>query len=160
MQRPSKTRRPAQRGFSLIELMIVIAIIGILIGIAIPAWRNSVMATNETSAIKTLNTINAEERTYYIRHSSYGTFAQLTESGALDPRFGSETPTVDGYTYTIKVTPKASNQPPSFSVNADPQVGEGLQATGKRHFYVGSDVNTVRANETQPATAQDSPPGM
>ncbi|PYS89245.1 MAG: hypothetical protein DMF64_18200 [Acidobacteria bacterium] len=158
MQRPVKTRRN-EHGFSLIELMIVIAIIGILIGIAIPAWRNSVVATNETSAIKTLGTINVEERTYFIRHGNYGTFAQLTEAGALDPRFTSETPTVDGYTYTIKVTPKASNQPPAFSINADPQVAEGLTATGKRHFYTGSDVNTVRANETQQAGPQDPPPG-
>ena len=158
MRHPIKTRRGA-RGFSLIELMIVIAIIGILIGVGIPAWRSSVVAANETAAIRTLNTIAAEQRSYYIRHANYGTFDQLIEAGALDPRFAGEAPTTDGYTYTLKVTPKAANQPPAFSVNADPQVSEGLSATGKRHFYIGSDVNTVRTNEQQPATAQDSPPG-
>jgi hypothetical protein len=38
-------------------------------------------------------------------------------------------------------------------------VAEGLTATGKRHFYIGSDVGNVTANDSQPATAQDSPPG-
>jgi prepilin-type N-terminal cleavage/methylation domain-containing protein len=158
MNRTCNRRRDA-RGFSLIELMIVIAIIGILIGVGIPAWRNSVVAANETSAIRTLNTIAAEQRTYYIRHSNYGTFDQLIEAGALDQRFAGENPVVSGYTFTLKVTPKSNSQPPAFAVNADPQVAEGLTATGKRHFYMGSDTNGVRSNETQPATAQDPPPG-
>src|SRR2546421_9309688 len=130
MRQLVKTRR-SERGFSLIELMIVIAIIGILIGVGIPAWKNSVIAANESGAMRTLNAINAEERTYYIRHSSYGTFDQLIEAGALDPRFAGENPTINGYTFVIKVTPKASNQPASFTVNADPQSAEGFSATGK-----------------------------
>ena len=158
MRRLIKTRR-SERGFSLIELMIVIAIIGILIGVGIPAWRSSVIAANETAAIQNLRTIAAEQRSYYIRHNNFGTFDQLIEAGGLDKTFAGESPSRDGYIYTLKVTAKTSNQPSSFATNADPQVGEGLAATGKRHFYIGSDTNGVTANETQPATAQDSPPG-
>jgi prepilin-type N-terminal cleavage/methylation domain-containing protein len=158
MKRPFETRRQ-ERGFNLIELMIVIAIIGVLIGIAVPAWRSSVIATNEAAAIGTLNTIAKEQRIYYNGHRGYGTFDQLIEAGALNSRFRGETPSADGYIYTMKITPKTNNQPPQFSVNADPQVAEGLTATGKRHFYIGSDVNSVTANEQQPATAQDAPPG-
>ena len=151
--------RAGEQGFSLIELMIVIAIIGILIGVGIPAWRNAVIAANETSAIQSLRTIAAEQRTYYIRTKEYGTFDQLIQAGALDQRYAGESPVVDGYIFTMKVTPKATNQPPGFAANADPQVSEGLTATGKRHFYMGTDTNGVTANATQPATAKDPPAG-
>ena len=152
-------RRRREGGFSLIELMIVIAIIGILIGVGIPAWKNSAIAGNETAAIKNLQTIATEQRTYYIRNKSYGTFDQLIQAGALNEKFAGEAPTLDGYTYTMKVTPKAPNQPPSFSINADPLPGGTLAPTGEKHFYMDSGSNTVRVNSEQPATASDPPAG-
>jgi len=147
------------RGFSLIELMIVIAIIGILVGVGVPAWRTSVMAANEASAIETLSTVSKEQRTYYIGTKSYATFDQLIERGALDKRFAGDQPIDNGYVYTMKVTPKGTNQPPSYTINADPQKSEGLTATGKRHFYLDSNINTPTVNDTQPATADDPPYG-
>ncbi|HEY0080282.1 MAG TPA: prepilin-type N-terminal cleavage/methylation domain-containing protein [Pyrinomonadaceae bacterium] len=150
-----------ERGFSLIELMIVIAIIGILVGVGVPAWRNAVIAGNETAAIQTLKTITTEQRTYFNAkgRSSYATFDQLIENGALDKRFAGDEPVVEGYKFTLKVTPKSSSQPPSFTLNADPQQSEGMAATGKRHFYIDSNINTIRVNTTGPASAEDSPEG-
>ncbi len=147
-----------ERGFSLIELMIVIAIIGILVGVGIPAWKNAVTAGNETAAIKTLQNISTEQRTYYIRRGEYGTFDQLIAAGALDQRFAGETPAMAGYVLTMKVTPKSPTQPPSFTINADPQEGGALAPTGERHFYIDSSSGMIRANIEQPATADDPPP--
>lgn len=158
----TNARRRAERGWSLIELMIVIAIIGILVGVGIPAWRNVTIAGNQTAALQNLKTIATEQRTYFNLKGRSGyaaTFDQLVESGALDKRFKGEEPVVDGYKYTMKVTQKSASQPPFFSVNADPQQADGVGATGKNYYYIDSNVNTVRVNPNGPASAEDSPAG-
>ncbi len=156
--RTLQTRRRSERGFSLIELMIVIAIIGILIGVGVPAWRIIIRRGNETSAIQTLETIRKIQADFMMGHrGEYGTFEQLIKDGSLDERFAGEKPVVNGYVFTIKVTPKSSNQPAAYTVNADPQVADGLASTGKRHFYIDPNVSTIRENAEQPASATDPP---
>ncbi len=155
-----KTRN--QQGFSLIELMIVIAIIGILIAVGVTGWKAATRSANEAAAVKTLRSIAEQQMLYYNTHqrSAFGTFDEMIKDNLLDTRFAGSTPVVDGYVYTMKVIPKSTSQQPSYTVNADPQVKEGVSATGTNHFYMDSDKNTIHVNRDQPATAQDPPIGQ
>lgn len=155
-------QRSAERGFSLIELMIVIAIIGILIAVGVTGWKAAVKSANEAAATQSLRTIAADQMLYYNAHqrSSFGTFDEMLKEGLLNSRFAGTTPVVEGYIFTMRVIPKSTTTQPGYAVNADPQITEGVGATGKNHFYMDSDSNTIHVNPTQPATVADPPIGQ
>ena len=70
-----------QKGFSLIELLIVVAIILIIAAIAIPNLLRSRMAANEASAVGSLRTINTSEVTYSSTYPDQGFSPDLTSLG-------------------------------------------------------------------------------
>ncbi len=89
------------RGFSLLELLIVVAIILIIATIAIPSLLRSRQAANESGAVSNLRAINTSQVTYVSSNGNYGTFANLSGGGLIDDRFSADGLIVGGYTYTL-----------------------------------------------------------
>ena len=88
------------RGFSLLELLIVVAIILIIATIAIPSLLRSRQAANESSAVANLRTVNTAEVTYLSSAGgNYGSISDLVTAGLLDTRFN--TAQVSGYAFAV-----------------------------------------------------------
>ncbi len=90
-----------EHGFSLVELLIVVAIIAIIAAIAVPSLLTSRMAANEASAIQGCRTIGSAEIAFAATNNQQFTeLTALVSGGFLDQRFStSDTQAINGYSY-------------------------------------------------------------
>ncbi len=127
-----------EKGFSLVELLIVVAIIAIIAAIAVPSLLTSRMAANEASAIQGCRTIGSAEIAFAATQNQQFTDLTTLVSGAfLDARF-SGAGYINGYTYTTGnvdgMTADDVGIPTSFGFWADPNTG-----MGRYQYQIGPD---------------------
>ncbi len=145
-----------RRGFSLIELLIVIAIILVIAAIAVPQMNKQLMAAHEMAAIRQITTIHQAETQYY---SQFGRYAvSLTElgppaSGNPGPAAADLIPKVladgknSGYVFAVQASPTG------YAVTATP---EAFNSSGRRTFFSDQTL-VVRNNWSQEMANVNSP---
>lgn len=147
-------RRNRRRGFSLVELLIVIAIIMIIAAIAAPKLMSTRASAQEMAAIRHIVTLHTAQTQYYSQFGKYATtLAELgpPTSGAAGPQSADLIPAElasgkkGGFLFTMSSTQGG------YAINANP---EAFGTSGRRTFF-SDQSQVIRENWGQePATAQ------
>ena len=150
------SRQPNDRGFSLVELLIVMAVITVLLAVAIPHFHDVFLNAKETAVMREMHTIHQAQVQYSAQFGKYA--ASLSELGP--PLNGASGPAAanlipghlasggkDGYVFTMTSTSGG------FSVHANP---ETFGQTGRRTFYL-DESGVIHQNWSRDPATDGSP---
>ena len=143
MNSNSKNWRAA--GFTLLEILVVVTVMAILVGMALPRFFTARKSAHESATIAGLRTINNGNEVYKGRTGSYGGIDDLISQELVDANFASAR---SGYLYSDGGAVTRY----TWSVNAEPETpGE----SGDRYFFI-DESGVIRTTSTPPASAGSS----
>lgn len=143
-----------EQGFSLIELLVVVVIVGVIAALAIPGLQRARRYAQAGSAIQSLRTITTAENLYERRHKIYASLTDLVPEGTIDTNLGLGLKS--GYLFTLTLVLDANDVAQgklvTFKCYADPQADAAIAD----HFYV-DETAVIRHQEGAPADANSDP---
>ena len=136
----SNMKNTLRRGFTAVELIIVITVMAVVVSVALPRFMTSQRRANETAAISALRTISTANSLYRNRYGTYGSLDQLMSAGLIDsayndPRRGyvfQSTGTIDSVLWAVEAAPE---QPGT---------------SGDRYFFI-DERGSIRVSDGSPA---------
>ena len=138
-----------QSGFSLLELLIVVAIIGIIAAIAAGNFLSSRQAAQSASVVSALRLIHSAQASFRTQSGSFGDLTALSEAGYIsDPNLQNGAKS----DYSFLVTPAAGDASADYTATATPD----LQPAARRHYFINA-TGVLRSQAGAPATAMSAP---
>lgn len=159
-----KIKRATNSGFSLIELLIVVAIILIVAAIAIPSLMRAKIAANQSSAVESCRTVTSAEVIYYTEYN-VGFAPSLAALGGTPTGIASaanaqlidevlSAGTKSGYAFTYApASPDPTGAFQDYALNADPLISG---VTGTNHYFT-NEPSVIHMNTSATASVSDPP---
>jgi prepilin-type N-terminal cleavage/methylation domain-containing protein len=135
-----------EQGFSLIELLVVVVIIGLIAAIAVPNLKRARQQACSGSAVQSMRTITTAELLYQRTYKIYGTLADLAPEGTLDANLSS------GFKSTYQFDIALDADPLKFKANATPTTDPPAM-----NYYFVDETTVIRFNFGAPADASSDP---
>ena len=135
-----------ERGFSMLELLIVVAVVTLIAAIAIPNLKKARQSASSASAVQSLRTLTTAEQMYRQKYQVYGTLSQLAPEGTLDTVLG--TGTKSSYLFAIELAADQLH----YTLTAQP-----IEDITEMTYYFTDESTVIRFNYGAAATVSSDP---
>lgn len=109
------------KGFTLIELMVVVAVVAILAAVAIPSYQDYIIKSNRAAAQAFMVSVDNREKQYFLDARAYTDVLGTGGLGMIEP---------DNVSKFYTITIATSSPPPTFTITATPRTGVSQASDG------------------------------